>query len=247
MSEALWQAVLLRSVADAVLGVSQEANRDTRIRLCKDARRYLTSPSRDLAEVCAMAGMDMQTVLERMRTQIANAPTPEELADSPRQSVATFTKAPAKPKAKRIPLADRPYTIGGETLTIAEWCNRAGISISLVQARLNRSWTPERALTLTKDDAREEQRAEACRSYKVSAAECSAKIKEGLRRSEALFGKPKRGTAPVLYEHDGQSRSLAEWSGITGIGKNTLYARITRQGMTFAQAIEMPIRRTNLC
>lgn len=219
MSEALWQAVLLRTVADAVLGVANEANRTSRVRICEDARCYLTKPSRDLGEVCTMAGMDMQTVIERMRAQIANAPTPEELADNPRKSVATFTKAAANPKQKRIPFADRLYTINGETRTIAEWCKRTGISLTLAQSRLNSSWPPARALTLTKDQAKEEQRAEARRSYKVSAAERSAKIKEGLRRSEALFGKPKRGTAPILYEYQGEARSLAEWAEITGIKK----------------------------
>lgn len=243
MSEALWQAVLLRTVADAVLGVANEADRTSRVRICEDARRYLTKPSRDLGEVCTMAGMDMQTVIERMRTQIANAPTPEELADNPRQSVATFTKAAAKPKQKPIPFAERLYTINGDTRTIAEWCQRTGISLALAQSRLNSSWPPERALTLTKDQVKEDQRAEARRSYKVSAAERSARIKEGLRRSEALYGKPKRGTVPMLYEHNGHFRSLAEWSNITGIPKVTLYARITRQGMTVSEAIETPVRK----
>lgn len=238
MSAELWQAVLLRTVADAVLGVANESDRTTRVRVCEDARRYLTKPSRDLAEVCTMAGMEMQTVMERMRTQIANAPTPEELADNPRQSVATFTKAAAKLKQKRIPFTDRLYTINGETRTIAEWCERTGISLALAQSRLNSSWPPERALTLTKDQAKEEQRAEARRSYMVSAAERSARIKEGLRRSEALRGKPKRGTAPILYEHEGQWRSLKEWSEITGLPKATLYARITRQGKSISEAIE---------
>jgi hypothetical protein len=245
MSQKLWQAVLLTTIEDALLGPSQVDNRDTRIHLCKEARRYLTSPNPDLAEVCALADMDMETVIERMRLKIAQAPTAQELADSPRQSAASFSKKAPKPKAKRIPLKDRPYTIGGETRTIAEWCDRSGISIALAQARLNQSWPPERALTATKEQARQEQRAEARRSFQTSFAEHSAKIKEGLRRSEALYGKPKRGNAPVLYEHEGQWRSLKEWSELIGIGKNTLYARITRQGMTFAQAVETPVEKLN--
>ncbi|MTD98788.1 hypothetical protein GIY56_00630 [Paracoccus sp. YIM 132242] len=242
MSRELWQAVLLRTVADAVLGVSQESNRDTRIRICEEARRYLTSPSRDLSEVCALADMDMNAVIEKMRNQIAQAPTPKELADNPGRSIATFTKAAAKPKQKRIPFPDRQFTFDGITRTAADWCARTGIALQTAQWRINQSWAPERAFTLTAEDARAEHRASARRSFNMNSAEISARIKEGLRRSAAMNGAPhKRGTEPTLYQYDGEARSLAEWSEITGIGKNTIYKRITVQGMTFAQAIETPV------
>jgi hypothetical protein len=98
MSRELWQAVLVRTVMDAVLGVANESSRAVSVRLCEEARRYLTRPSRDLAQVCALADMDMDSVLDRMRKQIANALTPEELADHRGQHIATLPKTPKKPK-----------------------------------------------------------------------------------------------------------------------------------------------------
>lgn len=159
----LWQAVLLRTVEDALIGVAQESSRDRRILECKHARAYLTTPSKDLSEVCALAGMDMQPVMERMRKQIAKAPTPEELADQIRVNRKSFTKAPAKPKPKEVPFRDREFTINGTTRTAAEWCERTGIPVTTAQARLSSGWGAERAFTVTQVEARA-ARSEAARA-----------------------------------------------------------------------------------
>ena len=36
--------------------------------------------------------------------------------------------------------------IGGERLTIREWAERTGIPANVISNRLNRGWTPERAV-----------------------------------------------------------------------------------------------------
>lgn len=43
--------------------------------------------------------------------------------------------------------ADREVTLDGQTLTLAEWARRCGISTSAMAARLRR-WPARRALTL---------------------------------------------------------------------------------------------------
>ena len=149
MSRELWQAVLVRTVADAVLGVANEASRVIHVRICEEARRYLTRPSHDLAEVCALANMDMDSVIERMRKQIAKIPSPEELADNPPARIATLTKAPASSGNKFLPFEERKFTINGEVKTATEWCKITGISLRVASWRLSNAWGAERAFFFT--------------------------------------------------------------------------------------------------
>lgn len=74
-----WREVLYRFVCDALEGPRDIHDRENKIKQCRDARDYLTRPSRDLSMVCNLAGLDMQPVIDRMKAQIAKAPTPEEL------------------------------------------------------------------------------------------------------------------------------------------------------------------------
>ncbi len=228
---ALWCEVLLRTVQDALFGAAQVGSKTTRARICEEARHYLTTPSDDLAEVCALAGMNMQAVIERMRVQIAAAPTPEELASGPRQI--SSLKPPTMPKEKRTPFRDQPFTIDGTTRTASEWCTLHSISMRLVQVRLNNGWTHEDAFSLTVAEARRRAQIEVRRTRGIEVAQAGAEQ----RRTRT----PPRPAETYTYK--GEAKSLLEWSEITGIGKNTLYARITRQAMTFAQAIETPIGR----
>lgn len=152
----IWQAVLLQAVTDALEGVpGGMGNRDTRLRLTEDARRYLTRPSKDLSTVCALAGLDPEAVIERMRKQIAAAPTPEELIGAPRRS-RTYEKKPRAPKPYKTASAaigrnsKEPALIAfnGESLTVKEWSARTGINKASIYFRLGSGWTVEDALTV---------------------------------------------------------------------------------------------------
>ena len=63
---ALWQAVLLQAVEEALTG-PKNVTRLHRARMWQEARDYITTPSEDLAMVCAMAGVEMEAVVERMQ------------------------------------------------------------------------------------------------------------------------------------------------------------------------------------
>lgn len=65
---------------DALTGTVIGSGGLSRQNVMRDARIYLTRPSRDLSMVCNLAGLEMQSVIDRMKAQIAKAPTPEELA-----------------------------------------------------------------------------------------------------------------------------------------------------------------------
>lgn len=69
---ALWQMVLHQAVHDALHGPKGIPRMQFGQRW-QEARDYITSPSEDLAMVCAMAGVDMEAVVERMRKQLASS------------------------------------------------------------------------------------------------------------------------------------------------------------------------------
>lgn len=86
MSRELWQAVLAQAVEDALNGVPVGLNKSLPVRegIIRQTRRLLTTPNDDLEIICAFAGFDPQAVIDRMAAQLANAPSVEELATSPR-------------------------------------------------------------------------------------------------------------------------------------------------------------------
>lgn len=221
----LWQEVLLQTIEDALLGPSLDLSEERRVRTCKAARAYLTTASKDLEQVCQLAGFDPMAVLQKLRTKIAQAPSPEKLAGQARRNNAgsIHAKTP-KPKAKRIPFADQQFTIQGTTRTAGEWCARFDVPLTLGKSRLSSGWTPERAFTLTKQE--------------VARAQTMARQVQS--RSQSA---PVRAHAPVPhYEHDGESLTLTQWANRAGLKKGTLAKRL-RCGMTLADALNPAMLR----
>ena len=62
--------VLYRTVEDATKGPRHVPKPAYKALIMREARDYLTRPSRDLAMVCALAGVDMGAVIDRMRESI---------------------------------------------------------------------------------------------------------------------------------------------------------------------------------
>lgn len=87
----LWQAVLMRQVEDALYSVTGVTGykRHVRLRICVEARVYLTTPSRGLFDVCTSAGLDMHAVIEAMKKRIAEAPSPEQIISKARSKFTT--------------------------------------------------------------------------------------------------------------------------------------------------------------
>lgn len=140
----LWQEVLLLAIQDALHGVPGGfGNRDTRLRMTEDARNYLTTPSADLAEVCTLVGLDMHSVIERMRKQIAAAPIPEELIGIPEPK----TPGPRRVAPNKNGRKPRLITFNGETLTINEWAERLNIPPDTIRSRLKNGSSIEEVLS----------------------------------------------------------------------------------------------------
>lgn len=124
---ALWQEVLLRAIMDARLEpdtppIPANAHNDT-----VDARRYLTTPSKDLAMVCALAGVDMQALIERMQRQVAAV-------------------QPAPAYQHRHKKHNATFTHDGRTLTVREWAEVTGVRQGTIYSRLRRGMSIGEAL-----------------------------------------------------------------------------------------------------
>lgn len=122
--QALWAAVLLSTVQDALEGVSGTIGRHpsvaARIAETKAARRYLTTYSEDLATVCSLAGFDVEFVMYHTRRLITEAPPVEVLARSRKKKVA------------------QPVLIDGEFVSRKELAARMGVSYATICNRARR-------------------------------------------------------------------------------------------------------------
>lgn len=152
----LWCAVLYQAVADALNGAPSEVgSRETRFRMTKEARHYLTTPSDDLATVCAFAGLDPVAVMEHMRKRIAAAPTPEELIgyippDQPEPKPKPKPKPEPRPKPEpepsRTPRKAVRIIYSGKSLTIAKWSQDTGIPLNTLYKRYRAGLQPDEIL-----------------------------------------------------------------------------------------------------
>jgi hypothetical protein len=143
----LWQEVLNRQVDDALHGPASIYGLTKRTKAVEEARTFLTTPSKNLAQLCSMAGLDMGAVIPAMLKRINEAPTAHDLAANRNPNRCTFSKRPEKERKKVVPVADRELTLNGETLTRAQWAERTGLTLKTIGSRLHLGWTVERTLT----------------------------------------------------------------------------------------------------
>lgn len=120
--QALWAAVLLSTVQDALEGASAANSRRptlaARIDETEASRRYLTTYSEDLAMVCSLAGFDVEFVMQHMRRLIAEAPPAEVQVGIRKKTVAALV------------------LIDGEFVSRTELAARMGVSYATVRNRL---------------------------------------------------------------------------------------------------------------
>ncbi|MDR7125550.1 hypothetical protein [Pseudotabrizicola sp. 4114] len=210
----LWQNVLLLVVQDALHGsVSDSSKLPTRrAHACQSARDYLTTPSLDLSMVCAMAGLDMQAVIDNMTRQIAAAPSPEELAASPvpRRTVPAGPKPEPKPRAKQ-------YTYNGESLTLKEWSVRTGLAEGTLRSRMFEHWPIDRAMTEPV-------------GYRINRP-------PEKKPRPAKPDPPARILRPAkTLTHAGETMTLKQWAARLGLSKPTIEKRL-RMGWPIDQVL----------
>ncbi|SEN53356.1 hypothetical protein SAMN04488103_105297 [Gemmobacter aquatilis] len=64
-----WQEMLFRTITDARLKPSRHNVADDFVSEAMGAYRYLTTPSKDLAMLCALAGVDMGALVQKMQNR----------------------------------------------------------------------------------------------------------------------------------------------------------------------------------
>lgn len=230
---ALWQAVLWQAVEDATMGVpGSKATRHHRIRETQEARDYLTRPSAGLAEVCNNAGLEMDAVICRMKAKLATARTAEEVIDDPTLRVTGRMKAKASsPKPRPTPFHAMPVTIDGVTRTAAEWCAINGVKLWTATNRFHlKSWPLSDAVSIPASEGRRRSRETMRQIQDVAYSEAKRR-----RTNNAQTGH-QRGSPPRMLAHNGETRSLDDWSKITGLQKQTIRKRL-KSGRTVSEAL----------
>lgn len=124
----LWQEVLLRTIADARLDPSSWPIPESAFEETAEARKYLTTPSKDLATVCSLAGVEVEALLDRMQRRVAEVPL---LSDEGIQT-----------RRKR----GKTLTHGGKTMTVLAWAKVTGLTSSAIYSRLRHGWPVEEVL-----------------------------------------------------------------------------------------------------
>jgi hypothetical protein len=121
----LWRAVIKQALADATVDVKRISAVES-----AQARRWLTTPSKDLALVCEYADASMHKVIEYATKEIA-----EYHSKPQRQRMASGGRSPRK------------FTHNGQSLTVKEWAHELGITVAAMHRRFSRGWPLERVLT----------------------------------------------------------------------------------------------------
>ena len=142
MSETqLWLEVLNRAVLDSRLEPEPGAVSPRQAIVVKDARTYLTTPSKDLAAVCAMAGADMEALIDRMKLRVAGAGN-------------LITAQKAEPQRARGRVRSVLYEFNGKRLTVKQLSELTGVARHLIYSRLHSGLPLEAALNPVKTQGR---------------------------------------------------------------------------------------------
>lgn len=238
---ALWQAVLMQAYEDAMNGVpGLKVQRLARIRQTQEARDYLTTPSADLAEVCGNIGLDMDAIIDRMKAKLATARSVEKVVDDPDSRVAGRVIAKRELKQPRpAPFHAIPITIDGVTRTAFEWCAINGVKLGTATNRYHlKSWPLSDGVSIPASEGRARARSTMRQIQDVAYSEAKRR-----RTNNAQTGH-QRGSPPRMLTHNGETRSLDDWSKITGLQKQTIRKRL-KSGCTVAEALTVGDYRFN--
>ena len=146
MSETqLWLEVLHRATLDARLEPESGAVTPRQALEIRDARHYLTTRSKWLADVCAMAGVDMEALIDRMKLRIAGA-------------CDLITAKKAEPHKARGQVRSVLYEHEGQRLTVKQLSELTGIAKHLIYSRLHSGLPLEAALNPVKRQGRRSTR-----------------------------------------------------------------------------------------
>ncbi|RWB08996.1 MAG: hypothetical protein EOQ39_03605 [Mesorhizobium sp.] len=213
---------------NVVLQATQDALKDKRER----AWFRLSNP--DFIEVCSLADLDPEAVIDRA----ANAFRRSDGAETDGVMPGSKLKGRAsKPAAK--------YQHDGKSLTIAEWSRLTGIKNSTIRTRLKVGCSIADALDVTRRKATlhsvngvSKPLSEWASEHGLTYHALARRLKLGMPLHHALCRGDQRGRKAVLHTINGTSKTHAEWAAHIGISSDALHQRI-HCGHTMAEAVAL--------
>lgn len=233
----LWAAVVSQALEDAAGAVVSDGGNNKNNR--RRARDWFIKGGKDFREVCALADMDPDWIRANALKRI------EEAGDcqiSKRGRLVrykgeklTLKELSARTGVARDALYRRLHkgltgealfapalgsvkptiTLDGVTRTLDEWSEITGVKSDTIAKRIRSGCTPQEALT-------------------------PGRRKSGFAQMHDKRRAP-RGRTAKLYEHDGKSMTLRQWSEIIGIPPRTLRLRLSRRDWSIEQALTTPL------
>lgn len=157
--------------------------------------------------------------------------------------------------------SNRTATLNGETLCLAEWSDRIGISDDCIADRIDRGWEIADALSPNRRwSPREITFQGVTQSFAAWERETGIScvtLKQRINKlkwsvKDALTIPPKRGqrvsdTDPAtranarLLTHNGVTQTMSDWSRVTGIAIDTIFGRLKR-GWSDERTLTYPLR-----
>lgn len=248
--QSLWAKVIYQAVLDATHCADNHGGNEATRRVTRSkARTWFRPTNRDFIEVCHLAGMDPDSVCEKVATIISRY-------DAAIAKGETFDLIPADtvPTVKR---EARRYEHDGKSLTLKEWSSLTGIPFNTLASRL-KSYPIEQAIDpafKAKVAARpifngQRRRAKIHTVNGVSKTlqqwadhagiklhTLAMRVRKGRTLEQALAMTPGE-RAVIPYTINGVTKSLAEWADHAGVSYNTFLARM-RKGRSLAEAVVM--------
>lgn len=149
-------------------------------------------------------------------------------------------------------MRERILTAHGETRSVAEWARLKGLTKTILIMRLDRGWSPERAV----DTPQNVHKARPCRTYAcpdgvertIREMADMASVSEDAMRMRLRYGwSVERAMNEPSVKHDrldidGESLTLAEWTRRSGVPYSVVVSRL-RQGWSVSAAVFEPTAR----
>lgn len=160
-------------------------------------------------------------------------------------------------------------TYAGRTLTVSEWAKETGIDAHTIRGRMVKlGWSVEEALTIKPKEIHRrpgQVRAPVFIEHEGRVQTISQWSKEKNISEDTIYQRHRGGfigdllflpfsmcsavtaqrnkDAALMYEHNGESRTIEGWSLICGVSKSTLWARMKKLGLTLGEAMIQGDRR----
>lgn len=139
---------------------------------------------------------------------------------------------------------NRFITVDGTTKTLQQWCAEYGIDRFVLADRLNRGWSPEKAIhtptrhspkRMIEFDGQSKSLSQWARDFGLLVGTLHQWLQRGLTMEEIAQRKPEDAWHMLTY--NGRSQTISSWSRETGITRSTIRRRL-KQGFDISDVLK---------